>query len=68
MRVISFLSLIIRMRLMKLMREGDLLSKYSVESLITELEKNRVMILPDGFHIVTEPTKKQKEIFKVLCA
>jgi len=65
---ISFLSLILRMRLMKLMREGDLVSKYSVEALVTELEKNRVMILPDGSQIVTEPTKRQKEIFKVLCA
>lgn len=65
---ISFLSLIIRRRLMKLMREGDLLSKYSVKALVIELEKNRVMILPDGSQIVIEPTKRQKEIFKVLCA
>ena len=53
---------------MKLMREGDLLSKYSVKALVIELEKNRVMILPDGSQIVIEPTKRQKEIFKVLCA
>ena len=65
---ISFLSLILRMRLMKLMREAGLSSKYSVEALVTELEKNRVMILPDGTQIVTEQTKKQKEIFKALCA
>jgi len=65
---ICFLSLILRMRLMKLMREAGLSSKYSVEALVTELEKNRVMILPDGTQIVTEQTKRQKEIFKVLCA
>ena len=65
---ICFLSLILRMRLMKLMREAALSSKYSVEALVTELEKNRVMILPDGTQIVTDQTKKQKEIFKALCA
>ncbi len=65
---ICFLSLILRMRLMKLMRQAGLSSKYSVEALVTELEKNRVMILPDGTQIVTEQTKRQKEIFKVLCA
>ena len=65
---ICFLSLILRMRLMKLMREASLSSKYSIEALVTELEKNRVMILPDGTQIVTEHTKKQKEIFKGLCA
>lgn len=65
---ICFLSLILRMRLMKLMRGAGLSSKYSVEALVTELEKNRVMILPDGMQIVTEHTKKQKEIFKALCA
>lgn len=53
---------------MKLTREAGLSSKYSVEALVTELEKNRIMILPDGTQIVTEQTKKQKEIFKALCA
>ncbi len=65
---ICFLSLILRMRLIKLMRDAGLLSKYSVEALVTEIEKNRIMILPDGTQIVTEQTKRQKEIFKALCA
>lgn len=65
---ICFLSLILRMRLMKMMREAGLSKMYSVEALMTELEKIRVMILPDGTQIVTEQTKRQKEILKALCA
>ncbi|MDW7758991.1 MAG: IS1634 family transposase, partial [Desulfuromonadales bacterium] len=45
---ICFLSLILRMRLMKMMRDAELSKRYSIEALITELEKNKVMILPDG--------------------
>lgn len=65
---ICFLSLILRMRLMKMMRDAKLSKRYSVEALITELEKNKVMILPDGTQIVTEQTKRQREILEALCA
>ena len=44
------------------------LKKYSFDALITELEKNKVMILPDGTQIVTEQTKIQKETLKALGA
>ncbi len=53
---------------MKLMRGAGLSSKYSVEALVTELEKNRVMILPDGTQIGTEANKEAKRnIQGIMC-
>jgi len=63
---IEFLALILRMKLMRLMADAQLLKRYSVEGMLTELEKINVMILPDGQKIVTEITKKQREILETL--
>ena len=63
---IAFLALIMRMKLMRMMNEAELSKRYSVEGLLTELEKIKVMILPDGEKIVTEVTKKQREILDAL--
>lgn len=63
---ISFLSLIIRSRLINMMREAGLLDRYSVELLLLQLEKLRKVMLADGEIIVTEMTKKQREILQAL--
>jgi transposase len=63
---IAFLSLIIRTRLINMMREAELLDKYSVELLLLQLEKLRKITLADGQILVTEMTKKQREIFQAL--
>jgi transposase len=63
---VAFLALILRMKLMRLMREANLSKRFSVEGLLTELEKIKVMILPDGQKITTEITKKQREILNAL--
>ena len=60
---IAFFALILRM---KLMNDAELNKKYSVEGLLTELEKIKVMILPDGEKILIEITKKQREILDAL--
>jgi transposase len=67
---VAFLSLIIRTRLMNKMREAGLLDKYSVELLLLQLDKLRKITLADGHVIVTEMTKKQREILQAfnLCA
>jgi transposase len=67
---VAFLSLIIRSRLMNRMREAGLLDKYSVELLLLQLDKLRKITLADGHVIVTEMTKKQREILQAfnLCA
>jgi transposase len=63
---IAFLSLIIRSRLMNMMREAEILDKYSVELLLLQLEKLRKIALADGQIIVTEMTKKQRDILQAL--
>jgi transposase len=63
---IAFLSLIIRTRLMNMMRESNILDKYSVELLLLQLEKLRKITLADGQILVTEMTKKQREIIQAL--
>jgi len=67
---IAFLSLIIRTRLQNMMREAEILDKYSVEQVLIQLEKFRKISLADGQIIATEMTKKQREIFQAfdLCA
>jgi len=51
---------------MRLMINAEPNKRYSVEGLLTELEKIKVMILPDGEMITTEITKKQREILDAL--
>ncbi len=63
---IAFLALILRMKLMRLMVEAGLSKRFSVEGLLTELEKIKVMILLDGQKITTETTKKLCEILVAL--
>jgi transposase len=63
---VCYLSLILRMRLLRLLKESGLNRKYSIEGLLTELEKLRLMILPDGTKIPTEVTKRQRDIITAL--
>jgi transposase len=63
---VAFLALILRMKLTRLMVNAELNKRYSVEGLLTELEKIKMMILPDGEKITTEITKKQREILDAL--
>ncbi|HOL42559.1 MAG TPA: IS1634 family transposase, partial [Methanospirillum sp.] len=57
---------ILRMRLLRMLKESGLNKKYSIEGLLTELEKIRLMILPDGTRLPTEISKKQREILSAL--
>lgn len=63
---IAFLALILRMKLMRMMSDAQLNKSYSVEGLFTELEKVKMMVLPDGERVITEITKKQREILDAL--
>ncbi len=51
---------------MKMMRDAELLDKYSIELVLLQLEKLRKITLADGEIIVTEMTKKQREILQAL--
>ena len=63
---VCFIALIIRMRLQKIMKDSGLLDKWTVDGLLMELEKYRVIILPDGKGIFAEITKRQREILQAL--
>ena len=63
---VAFLALILRMKLMNMMLKAGLSKRYSVDGLLLELEKIKVMILPDGQRITTEISRKQREILNAL--
>ena len=63
---IAFIALILRMKLMRMMIDAELNKRYSVEGLLTELEKIKIMVLPNGEKITTEISKKQREILDAL--
>jgi transposase len=63
---IAFLALVLRMKLLSMMNKAGLNKRFSVEGLLTELEKIKVIILPDGQKITSEVTKKQREILDAL--
>ena len=63
---IAFIALILRMKLMRLMIDAELNKRYSVEGLLTELEKIKIMVLPDGEKVTTEISKRQREILGAL--
>jgi len=45
---VAFLALILRMKLTRMMIDAELNKRYSVQGLITELEKIKIMVLTDG--------------------
>ena len=47
---VAFLALILRMKLTRLMVNAKLNKRYSVEGLLIELGKIKIMIMPDGEH------------------
>jgi len=63
---IHFLALLLKMRLLKMMRDKGIIKKYSITGLLTELSKLKLIELSDGSIIKTEQTKKQKEILSLL--
>jgi transposase len=63
---ISFLSLLIRMHILRQLQTTGLLKKCSFSRLILELEKIRWFVLPDGKFLITEIGKKQRGILDTL--
>jgi Transposase len=65
-----FLALTLRMRIMKIMQEKELVSKYNLEGMLLELEKIKKIELTDGEVLTSELTRKQREILDKmgLCA
>jgi len=63
---VFFIALILRMRVVKLMQEKGLTSRYNLEGMLLELEKIKKIELSDGEILTSELTKKQKEILDKL--
>jgi transposase len=61
-----FIALIIRMRLQFIMKETGLAAKYSVEKLLLELEKIKMFELSQGEILLSEVSKKNREILDQL--
>jgi transposase len=59
---VAFLSLILRSKLLKMIKDSDILKRYSVEGVLLELEKWRKITLADGQVVTTVMTKKQRTI------
>ncbi|KUG21237.1 transposase (is4) [hydrocarbon metagenome] len=63
---VVFLSLILRMRLLKRMKDTGLLEDYTLEGLLLELAKIKKIRLANGEVITTEISKKQRTILEAL--
>lgn len=63
---VTFLALLIRCRLAKLLIESGLVKKYSIPLLLLTLHRLKQMAMSDGTMIKTEITKNQREIFESL--
>ena len=63
---VAFVSLILRSRMAKLMRDTGLLKDYSMPGMLLELGKLKRMELADGSMITAEVTKKQRGILEKL--
>lgn len=61
---ISFITLILYSYIGKVMKEKDLYKDYTIEEVMYELKKIKVIELAGGRKILSEISKKQKELFK----
>jgi transposase len=61
---LKFLSLIVHSALRNTMREQQLLTQYSVREMLYELRKLRLVEMSNGKRVLTELSKRQKNIFK----
>ncbi len=65
---INLLALIIRMKIMNILKQAELTKEYSFEKMLLQLEKIKAVVYDNGKVIITELTKKQKEILEAFNA
>lgn len=63
---ITFISLILRMRLLKRMKDTGLLKHYTLEGMLLELAKIKKIRLANGEIVTTEISKRQRTILEAL--
>jgi len=59
---ISLIALIIRMRIMMVLKNADLIKTYSFEKMMLQLEKYKAIVFDNGQVIYSELTKKHREL------
>ena len=64
--LVGFIALILRFKLLRMMKDTDLNKHYSIPKLLLELSKIKRIKLKDGQYIISEISKKQREIIKAL--
>lgn len=65
---IGIISLILRMRILKKLKESGKNKEYSYDRVILELQKLKAIVYPDNEIIFNEITKKQQELLKIFNA
>lgn len=63
---VTFISLILRMRLLKWMKEAGLMEDYTLEGMLLELAKIKKIKLANGETMVTELSRRQRTILEKL--
>ncbi|MDD3007185.1 MAG: IS1634 family transposase [Candidatus Pacebacteria bacterium] len=63
---VAFLALVVRMAFRKRVQDAGLQSRYPPDRLLLELSKLRMVEMANGSLMITEVTKKQREILKAL--
>ena len=63
---VTFVSLILRMRLLKWMKETGLIDNYTLDGMLLELAKIKKIKLANGETITTELSKRQRTILEKL--
>jgi len=63
---VTFISLILRMKLLKQMKDAGLLEDYTLDGLLLELSKIKKIRLVTGETVTTEISKKQRTILDAL--
>lgn len=62
---LKFITLIIYMRIARIMRDHKLFDKYSIKEMIRELKKIKLTIVNSEEQIISEVTKKQRTLLEV---
>ncbi len=65
---VSLLALIIRMNIMNVLKQANMLKDYNFEKMMLQLEKIKAIVTEDGKVFYSEVTKKQRELLELFHA
>jgi hypothetical protein len=65
---VSLLALIIRMNIMNVLKQANMLKDYNFEKMMLQLEKIKAVVTEDGKVFYSKITKKQRELLELFHA